>query len=199
MDIFAEMTRRYAEGDVPWDAPLPPPEVLAFAATAAPGHALDLGCGPGRTSIYLAQHGWTCDGIDFVAAAIAQANARAQAAGVAERVRFSVGSVTQLDDARPPYDLAVDIGCMHNLRGDPLRAYASEVARVLRPGGVYLLFAFIASAGALTAADERLTEQDIRDLFSGACVIERVAPGSTTVGGVERPSAWFWMRRRAHA
>src|SRR5262245_23981246 len=38
-----------------------------------PGRALDLGCGTGRNSVYLAQHGWDVTGIDLVEATIAQA------------------------------------------------------------------------------------------------------------------------------
>ena len=31
------------------------------------------------------------------------------------------------------YDLAIDVGCMHNLRGDDLLSYAAGVARLVRP------------------------------------------------------------------
>ena len=39
---------------------------------------LDLGCGPGRASIYLARLGWQVDGVDFVPQAIATARQRAR-------------------------------------------------------------------------------------------------------------------------
>ena len=104
------MQQRYRAHDVPWDQPLPPPEIIALADELPPGKALDLGCGPGRTSIYLAQRGWQCDGIDFVPEAIALAQERAAQAGVADHARFTVGSVTHLEGMAPPYDLAIDIG-----------------------------------------------------------------------------------------
>jgi SAM-dependent methyltransferase len=196
MDLYAEMRRRYDERDLPWDQALPPPEVIAFAEGAAPGRALDLGCGMGRASIYLAQRGWICDGVDFIPVAVDLARERAKAAGVEDRVRFFVASVAHLDEFEPSYDLAIDVGCMHNLRGGDLVSYAAGVARLVRPGGEYLLFAHLADEtdGATNA---RLTEQDIRALFEDAFALERVERGTTTVREMTWPSAWFWMRRLA--
>jgi len=210
-DVFAQMQQRYREGAIPWDQPLPPPEVIALAETLAPGRALDMGCGAGRTDIYLAQRGWTSDGVDFVPEAIELAQARAQTAGVAERTRFAVGSVTHITAFAGPYDLVVDIGCMHNLRGDDLRLYAAEVARLLRPDGVYLLFAHLADdtltdallSGATPdtppdhSARYSLSAQAILTLFSSHFSVDRIERGQTTVGASTWPSAWFWLRRLA--
>ena len=41
----------------------------------APGSALDVGCGTGDSSIYLAQHGWKVTGVDFVPKALDKARA----------------------------------------------------------------------------------------------------------------------------
>ncbi len=210
-EVFALMQQGYREGRVPWNQPLPPPEVIALAETLAPGRALDLGCGTGRTAVYLAQRGWTCDGVDFVPQAIEMAQARANDAGVADHVRFVVGSVTDLAAVTPPYDLAVDIGCMHNLRGAGLRAYAAEVTRMLRPDGVYLLFVHLADdaltdeylRGAAPGESHPLnttrgiSAQAITRLFTPHFTIERFEPGQTTVGDATWPSAWYWMRRMA--
>jgi cyclopropane fatty-acyl-phospholipid synthase-like methyltransferase len=196
MDYYSEMRRRYDERDLPWDQALPPPEIIAFAEDATPGRALDLGCGTGRASIYLAQRGWTCDGVDFIPAAVALARERADAAGVGDRTRFTVASVAHLDEFEPPYDLAIDVGCMHNLRGDDRVSYAAGLARLLRPGGRYLLFAHLANENE-SATNTRLTESELRTLFESAFDLERVELGTTTVGEMTWPSAWFWMRRRA--
>ncbi|NCC35358.1 MAG: methyltransferase domain-containing protein, partial [Chloroflexia bacterium] len=67
---FASLQRRYQERNLPWDLPLPPPEIVTLAATLPPGRALDLGCGVGRTCIHLAAAGWEVDGVDFVPEAI---------------------------------------------------------------------------------------------------------------------------------
>jgi SAM-dependent methyltransferase len=194
MDLYSEMQRRYDECDLPWDQALPPPEVIAFAESAPPGRALDLGCGTGRASIYLAQRGWICDGVDFIPAAVDLARERAIAAGVGDSTRFFVASVAHLDEFEPAYDLAIDVGCMHNLRGDDLVSYVTGVARLLRPGGHYLLFAHLADETE-GATNTRLTAQEIRALFESAFAVERIERGTTTVGEMTWASAWFWMRR----
>ncbi|MEZ4728599.1 MAG: hypothetical protein R3E79_15805 [Caldilineaceae bacterium] len=43
--LLAEMTNRYAGQQLPWNAELPPPEVLALVDVLPPGRMLDLGCG----------------------------------------------------------------------------------------------------------------------------------------------------------
>jgi 2-polyprenyl-3-methyl-5-hydroxy-6-metoxy-1,4-benzoquinol methylase len=73
---FEMLQRRYQERNLPWDLPLPPPEIVALAGELPPGRALDLGCGVGRTAIYLAAAGWSVDGVDFVPEAIQMAEER---------------------------------------------------------------------------------------------------------------------------
>src|SRR6201999_2921755 len=61
------------------------------------GSALDLGCGTGDASIYLARHGWTVTGIDFVPKALEKARAKA---GIAKAsVDFVGADVTRLTQA----------------------------------------------------------------------------------------------------
>ncbi len=199
MSVFDMMQERYRMHNVPWDQPLPPPEIIALADALPPGKALDLGCGPGRTSLYLARRGWRCDGIDFVPEAIALARERAAQAGVAGRARFTVGSVTNLDSMEPPYDLAIDIGCMHNLRGADLDAYAAEVARMVRDGGLYVLFAHLAADDAPDTERHGLTDETLRALFAPTFTLERAELGQTTVGEMTWPSAWYWFRRAGEA
>ncbi len=194
-DLYSEMQQRYEDHDLPWDVPLPPPEVLALAERLAPGRALDLGCGAGRTAIYLAQRGWQCDGVDFVPRAVAVAQARAHDAGVADHARFHLGSVTQMDFLDGPYDLAIDIGCLHAQRGADLQRYRAEVTRLLRPAGYFLLFGRVLANPDPTST-RGLTLSTIRMLFAESFVVDRVEHGTTYTGGNQWPSAWFWMRRR---
>lgn len=193
---FERMQQRYRDRDLPWDLPLPPPEIIDLAAVLPPGRALDLGCGVGRTCIHLAAAGWTVDGVDFVPEAIAMAQERVQATGCAERVRLFHASVTDLGFLETPYDLAVDIGCMHALEGDDLRAYAREAARLVRPGGLYVLFAHLRDEDA-TGVPVSIPRSRLLNLFTDTFVIERLDEGETIVAENRWASAWIYLRRRS--
>ena len=56
--------------------------VVMLAEVRPPGRALDLGCGTGQNSIWLAKRGWEVAAIDIVPKAIAVAQARTTEAGV---------------------------------------------------------------------------------------------------------------------
>jgi len=124
-----------------WDTGVSPPELMDFIASHPPGRGLDLGCGTGTNAITLAQHGWTMTGIDFVRKAIATARRKARQAGLA--IDFRLGDVTKLDDLRAPFDLILDIGCYHSLLPAQRQAYGHNLSRLLRPGGIFLLYGFL--------------------------------------------------------
>jgi cyclopropane fatty-acyl-phospholipid synthase-like methyltransferase len=126
-------------GRPPWDTGVTPPEVVAFVQTHPPGRALDLGCGTGTNTIYLAQHGWQATGVDFVGRAIRSARRKARRAGV--QVDFQQGDVTRLDGIQGPFDLVLDIGCYHSLTEEGKAAYLQNLQRMLAPQGTYLLYA----------------------------------------------------------
>jgi SAM-dependent methyltransferase len=184
------LTELYASGPVPWDLSDPPPEVLTFAPSLLPGRALDLGCGLGRASLYLARLGWQVDGVDFVPQAIETARQRAQAAGL-NNVTFHLGPVTALPYLTGPYDLALDVGCAHSFSTEELTAYHAELRRLLRPDGVYLLFAHLSQA----EGERWLAEETLHCIFAEGFRLERAEYGQTTVRGETWRSAWFWFRR----
>ena len=99
--------------------------------------ALDIGCGAGTESVFLASCGLRTTGVDLSSTALAIAADRAQRAGV------SVGGRTGTALAPPvpaaSVDFANDRGCFHHVPEPDRPAYAREVARVLRPGGRLLL------------------------------------------------------------
>ena len=194
-ELYERLSSRYASGNVPWDDPLPPPEVVEHIPTMAPGRALDLGCGYGRASIYLASLGWDVDGVDFVPEAIAEAALRARAAGV--YARFHVSRVTDLTFLAGSYDYALDVGCCHNMDDDDLAQYRDHLGRLVRKGGEFMLFARLRDEG--VSEDEGpggIQRSTVERVFSTCFKLERMELGETDVPGQATwRSAWFWFRR----
>lgn len=194
-ESLARFTERYTTGQVPWDDVLPPPEVQNLVASLPPGRALDLGCGYGRTSIYLAQQGWQVDGVDFVPQAIAEAKQRADAAGVLARIQFHVGSVADLHFVTGPYNLAVDVGCMHSLSTQLQESYRDELLRLLRPGAAYLLFARLRNPDDDPAdGPSGMDEAVLRALFA-PFTLQKSELGVTAGEDYSWRSGWFWYLR----
>lgn len=107
-----------------------------------PGSALDLGCGTGDTSIYLAQQGWRVTGVDFVQRALEKARIKAAAGKVP--VAFVHADVTRLSSAGVGHDfnLIVDSGCLHGMSDHDRAAYAREISAAAAPDARLLIVAF---------------------------------------------------------
>jgi len=180
---------QYLLGRVPWDTGVTPPEVVALIERGdlSPSRALDLGCGTGTNCIYLVRHGWEAVGVDFSALAIRRARRKSRRAGV--DCRFYRADVTDLGFLAGPFDLALDIGCLHSLPPERRGRYAAGVARLVRPGGRYMLYAFTPRPDRPTRG---LAPEGVRRLLSPAFVVERQEGGDDPTGP---RSAWYWLRR----
>ncbi len=110
------------------------------ARLRAGGSVADVGCGNGQALTILAQAypQATFVGYDNYAPAIAAANARAQAASVAERVRFEVCDVTQ--GIPGTYDLITTFDVVHDMPRP--RPALREIKRALKPDGTYFVLEF---------------------------------------------------------
>jgi SAM-dependent methyltransferase len=135
----------YRLGFTPWDEhPLATSlrNLIEGDAALAPGTALDIGCGTGDSSIYLAQHGWRVTGVDFVAKALDKARAKATAKQV--EVDFVHADVTRLssEGVGKDFTLIVDNGCLHGMSDEDRDAYVREVTAVAAPDARLLIVAF---------------------------------------------------------
>lgn len=76
-------------------------QLAKIAADLPAGRALDLGCGEGGDSVWLAEQGWQVTGVDVSDTALARAVAAAQDRGVADRVSFERHDLSEsLPDGR---------------------------------------------------------------------------------------------------
>ncbi|MCC7449751.1 MAG: class I SAM-dependent methyltransferase [Anaerolineae bacterium] len=182
---------RYFRHNAPWDTGIAPPEIVALADRLAPGRALDLGCGTGASSIYLAQRGWQVTGIDFIPAAIQRAQQKARDAHLS--IDFRVGDVSRLEALHLSglFDLAVDVGCLHTITPIQQHAYAASLVQLLRPGAIYTVYAF--APRELNGRRVGLAPDDVTRLFAPAFTVQSIVTGKDTGGGAA--SAWYELQR----
>jgi SAM-dependent methyltransferase len=139
----------YRLGFVPWDGhPLAKSlrDLVEGDNALSAGTALDLGCGTGDNSLYLAKHGWQVTGVDFVAKAVDKARAKAAANKLA--ISFSQADVTRLssEGIGTNFGLIVDSGCLHGMSDEDRDAYVREVTAVAAPDARLLLVEFVRGA-----------------------------------------------------
>jgi SAM-dependent methyltransferase len=135
----------YRLGFTPWDGhpqSTTLQELIEGTETLPLGSALDVGCGTGDTSIYLAQRGWQVTGVDFVPKALDRARAKARAADV--MVNFVQGDVTHLSQAGigSGFQLIVDNGCFHGMSDADRDLYVQEISTAATPGARLFMVAF---------------------------------------------------------
>src|SRR5262249_31166145 len=86
--------------------------------------------------------------------------------------------------------LFFDLGCLHTIPKERRTGYAAGLIRNAAPGALYLLYGF-----APRLIRRRLigfTADEVRELFTPAFRVERIALGTDTTRGAV--SAWYWLR-----
>lgn len=104
-----------------------------------PLKALDLGCGTGHVSHFLADAGFYTHGIDVSPTAIEMAKKIAEENNLGNST-FEVGDIVELQNPDQCYDLIVDAHCLHCIVFDDDRRKAlSNINALLKPGGLFVV------------------------------------------------------------
>lgn len=122
----------------------PWPESKRFISTLKNGSTvLDLGCGNGRNSIYLAKEGMKVIGIDFSKGLIKIAKNKMEWKEVADRVDLIEGDIGSLPLRNKSIDVVLYIATLHHLPTPQERLQSLlEIKRCLKPGGSALVSAW---------------------------------------------------------
>lgn len=122
----------------------PWPESKKFISTVPKGSTvLDLGCGNGRNSIYLAKEDMNVIGIDFSRALMKIARNKIEWKGLLSHVKFLQGDISSLPLKNDCIDAVLFIATIHHLP-TPEERFKSilEVRRCLKSGGRVLVSAW---------------------------------------------------------
>jgi len=192
----------YLVGVRPWERGEVYPELRELVegpGALTPGRALDLGCGTGGPTVYLATRGWEVTGVDVVARALRRARARAAAAGVPLRfVHADVSRLADVPSVAGGYNLLFDAGCYHGLSDAQRAAYGEAVRRLAAPGAALLLFALTPGGAARPRTFRGASDEELRARFERdwEFVWKRPFGGPSVFRGAGQ--FWHLLRRRAH-
>lgn len=129
---------RYRQHELVWGAG-PNMWVEREITTLTPGHALDIACGEGRNSVWLAERGWTVTGVDFSPEALRKARMLANARlSHPTTIDFRNADVTA-PHYREQFDLALLIYLQ--VPAPQRRAALTAAWAALAPGGTLLVIA----------------------------------------------------------
>lgn len=132
----------YEAGATLWESDQPNQSLLSVIEkhhTIFTGKIVDLGCGEGRDTLYLASQGYEVTGVDVSKSALDKARERAKQHEL--QVKFVETDViflrTMTDNT---FDLAMNMGCLHMLTDQVQRNnHIQRVFEILKPGGHFLV------------------------------------------------------------
>jgi cyclopropane fatty-acyl-phospholipid synthase-like methyltransferase len=167
-----ELFETMYQGQAPWDIAGPQPAVVRLEESAEIlGSVLDAGCGTGENALYLASRGHEVWGIDYVAAAIERARAKAKERGL--DAHFQEASALELDRLGRQFDTVIDSGLFHTFGDEERTAYVAGLAKVLRPGGRFHMLCF-SDQEPPGEGPRRVSRQEIHDTFRDAWDVEQI-------------------------
>ena len=117
---MSDWDARYRKGEHVNDEPHP--LVTRFAANLSPGRALDLACGTGRHSLWLAGHGWQVTAVDSSTVAIGILKKQAQDRGVPINAVCADLERHEFVIERESYDFSVVVNFLQRDLFAPIRA-----------------------------------------------------------------------------
>ena len=162
-----------------------PKELKEIVELYSPETSLELGCGLGIFSSFMASQGIKATGVDFSSVAIEKANKRV--ADNTDKPEYIVGDVTDLKKIDKQFDVSFDVGCFHCLNEVGQQKYVSEIHRLLKPGATHLIWAMDSSPSGIKLSPKYI-EQTFGDHFN----LDQSKFSRRRIAS----SHWYWLIRK---
>ena len=171
--------RKYSLEELGWELGKPRPILVEYNKKGflPKGKALDLCCGAGTNTLYLAKSGFDMTGMDISKTALKIAKKKTQNDKIS--INFLAGSFVDLSFREGSFDLVFDMGCFHHVKVEERPKMIEGVYRILCIGGVYMLTCFSYQNG---QGWNHFTVQQLVNLFSGLFVLGKIMHYSSLEG-----------------
>ena len=129
--------------EIPWNFESPPEVLVGLLdkGRIKPCKAIDLGCGTGNYTLYLAEKGFHMTGVDISPSAIKTARENATQRDL--KCDFFVMDVLgDFKTIKETYNFVYDWLLLHHIYPNHRKAYCQSVSKILSPGGTYLSVCF---------------------------------------------------------
>jgi len=184
----------FQQSDHPLSSDLPDANLVSWHSDGLlgdqPGRAaLDVGCGLGRNSRWLAAQGFTTTGVDIAPHTLERAAERSEEEAVAYVRRDFIRAGSSGDC----FDLVYDSGCFHHLAPHRRISYMQALRAALAPGGLFGICTFAAGRMGTVSSDADLLRRgrlgggigytlgELEEMFSWLEVLDaRPMPSSAT-------------------
>ena len=134
-----DWNERYKQGDLPWDTNVPDEHLVQLfeKGSIKPCRTLEVGCGTGTNSIWLAKKGFSVLGVEVAEAAVEKARKKIDHPEIS--CEFEVLDFLNTEKLPGPFEMVFDRGCFHIFDGDEERnRFARHVHEVLKPDGIWI-------------------------------------------------------------
>jgi 2-polyprenyl-3-methyl-5-hydroxy-6-metoxy-1,4-benzoquinol methylase len=139
---------RYDQKELPWDTGSPASCLMQLLSPwpKYKGKVLEVGCGTGTNSVWMAEQGFQVTGMDIAAGAVALSQQRAADKGVA--CTFIEADFFTYPIEEGQFSLLFDRGCFHGMDEEHRSLFTRRAAACLEPGGLW--FSLIGNSDQIT-------------------------------------------------
>jgi len=164
------------EGTPPWDIGRPQGAFVQLVEKGVlhESPVLDVGCGTGENSLFLAAKGFEVTGIDSAPRAIEKAKRKAKERKL--KATFLVHDAFDLKTLGRMFPTVIDNGLFHVFGNRERVRFRNGLYAVMRPGGTYFMMCFSEKEPTDWGGPRRVTKEEIRETF---------APPKFRVGSIE--------------
>ncbi len=188
---------RYAGGDLPWDLGRVDRNLVGMVEELQPERcrALDIGCGTGDNSIWLARQGFDVTGVDIAPLAIEKAQAKARQQDV--ECRFIAVDFLETPVNGSPFGFVFDRGCFHSLESfEKHFLFAGNVGKHLGDDGLWLSLIASADAPQRDPGPPRLTAAHIAEAVEPFFEIHSLVTGHLDSNKPDPIRCWVCLMKK---